>query len=639
MLRKMIFRMEMAFVAVISLVPVLLAGCKGSGTDSDTPITVAVESSGIVAVADGEAVEVVFAVTPENADFAYGGGRYNARLCYAVNHTATKEVYLDTVRPLGGGRYAARIVNRNISGTPFRIDVRIFITTTDSRTYMSGVFCVQNTETTTGIASLGFLRSDNPQLPEDIYCTYDEATSTFTARTPEVLDLSAMVATFIASGRVTVGGVEQQSGITANDFSREVEYAVESGEGERYEYTVRLINFTGLPVVYINSSTGMRPIGSDITSKEEWKPATIRIDGNGVWDDLPETAMSLRGRGNITWGWDKKPFNMKFEKRTSMLGMPEHKRWVMLANYCDRTMVRNSTAFYASGLTSLKWAPRSQYVELFYNGDYTGTYQLAEQVRVDENRVNVYELQPGDTDITGGYLVEFDFHWDESPRKWSPLVPSKYGVNSSWYIVKAPDDDELTDAQFDYIRGYITDFERAIMDDAVRSDPENGYRKYIEPLSFIDYWLLYEVCINHEIVNPGSVYVHKDRGGKLVAGPIWDFDYGTFTFDYSEAQPAAYSLYVKDAIWMHYLFKDEEMKALAKQRWEELRPKFEQQLPAFIDGCAERLRYAAEENFARWPMTVTDNGDAYFSYDQSIVRIKDVISRRIAIIDECMASW
>ena len=612
-------------------------GCKESGADSDIPVTITVENSGIVAVADGSSTEITFTVSPATTDFTYGNGIYNARLCYAVTHSATKEVYMDSVKAEGEGRYSARIVNRDLSDAPFRIDVRIFITTSDDRTYMSDVFCVQNTEATTGISSVGFLKSNNPQLDEDIYCTYDDATSTFLVRTSELVDVSALVATFIAMGDVTVKGTKQQSGVTPNDFTHDVTYVVENG-GERIEYTVRVVNFTGLPVMYINSTTGMRPIGSDITSKEEWKEATIRIDGNGVWDDLPETKMQLRGRGNITWGWDKKPFNMKFDKRTSMLGMPEHKRWVMLANYCDRTMVRNSTAFYASGLTSLAWAPRSQYVELYYNGEYTGTYQLTEQVRVDENRVNVHELQPEDTDITGGYLVEMDFHWDESPRKWSPMVPSKYGVSSTWYIVKSPDDDDLTDAQFDYIRNYIGDFERAVMDPNLRTDPERGYKNYIDPLSFIDYWLLYEVCINHEILNPGSVYLHKDRGGKLVAGPIWDFDYGTFNFTYFEAQPAAYSLYVKDAIWMHYLFEDEEMRDLAKARWRELRPAF-LTLPDFVDRCSSQLLYAVEENYSRWPMTVNDNGDAYFSYAQAVEFMKTVIERRIAIIDDCMATW
>ena len=634
----MVFRIGRAVAPAVFMAVLFLAGCKSTDPGVDTPVAVTVESSGIVTVADGGSSDISFTVFPAETDFSYGGsGRYNVKLCYAANRNSTREVYIDGVKAAGGGRYTARIVSRNTSETPFRIDVRIFITTADGRTYMSGVFCIQNSEATTGISSVGFLKDDNPQLYEDIYCTYDEASSTFKVRTPEVVDVSGLVATFIASGKVTVKGVEQQSGVTPNDFTGDVTYVAE-GDSERYEYTVRVVNFTGLPVVYINSSTGRRPIGSDITSKEEWKQATIRIDGNGVFEDLPETAVSLRGRGNITWGWDKKPFNMKFEKRTSMLGMPEHKRWVMLANYCDRTMVRNSTAFYASGLTSLAWAPRSRYVELFYNGEYTGTYQLTEQVRVDENRVDVHELQPGDTDITGGYLVEMDFHWDDSPRKWPPTVPSKYGPSATWYIVKSPDDDDLTDAQFDYIKGYIGEFERVVMDPALRSDPEHGYRKYIDPLSFIDYWLLYEVCVNHEILNPGSVYLHKDRGGKLVAGPIWDFDYGTFNFDYDEAKPASYSLYVKDAIWLHYLFEEEEMRTLAKQRWAELRPAF-MQLPAFIDRCSSQLLYAAEENYSRWPMTVNANGDAYFSYDQAIARMKNIIEERIAIIDECMAVW
>lgn len=634
----MVFRIGRAVAPAVFMAVLFLAGCKSTDPGVDTPVAVTVESSGIVTVADGSSSDISFTVVPAETDFSYGGsGRYNVKLCYAANRNSTREVYIDGVKAAGGGRYTARIVSRNTSETPFRIDVRIFITTADGRTYMSGVFCIQNSEATTGISSVGFLKDDNPQLYEDIYCTYDEATSTFKARTPEVVDVSGLVATFIASGKVTVNGVEQQSGVTPNDFTGDVKYVAE-GDGGRYEYTVRVVNFTGLPVVYINSSTGLRPIGSDITSKEEWKQATIRIDGNGVFEDLPETAVSLRGRGNITWDWEKKPFNMKFGERTPLLGMPEHKRWVMLANYADRTMVRNSTAFYASGLTSLAWAPRSRYVELFYNGEYTGTYQLTEQVRVDENRVDVYELQPEDTDITGGYLVEMDFHWDDSPRKWSPTVPSKYGPSSSWYIVKSPDDDDLADAQFDYIKGYIGEFERVVMDPALRSDPEHGYKKYIDPLSFIDYWLLYEVCVNHEILNPGSVYLHKDRGGKLVAGPIWDFDYGTFNFDYDEAKPASYSLYVKDAVWLHYLFEEEEMRTLAKQRWAELRPAF-LTLPDFVDKCSSQLLYAVEENYSRWPMTVNTNGDAYFSYDQAIVRMKNIIERRIAIIDECMAVW
>ena len=206
------------------------------------------------------------------------------------------------------------------------------------------------------------------------------------------------------------------------------------------------------------------------------------------------------------------------------------------------------------------------------------------------------------------------------------------------YIVKSPDEDDLTEAQYNYIHDYIRNFERAITSNKL-SDPTEGYKKYIEPLSFVDYWLIYEVCINHEIWNPGSVYVHKDRGGKLVAGPIWDFDYGTFNFTYGEAVPAAYSLYVKDAIWYAHLFRDPEMKALAKRRWAELKPRLQREIPEYIRKKAEYLRYAAQENLKQWPMTVDTNGDANLTYDKAVEKMITVWETRLNLIEGCMASW
>ena len=239
MVHKVIFRMgravAWAICSIACLAAMVLSGCKGSDTDADIPVTVTVESSGIVSVADGSSIEVVFAVTPATTEFTFESGRYNAKLCYAATRNVPKEAYLESVRSLGGGRYAARITNRNTSETYFSIDVRIFITTNDGRTYMSGVFCLQNTEAVTGISSVSFLKEDNPQLSDDIYCTYDDADATFTVRTPEIVDVSALVATFIASGRVSVGGVEQQSGVTPNEITDEVTYVAER-DGERHEF-------------------------------------------------------------------------------------------------------------------------------------------------------------------------------------------------------------------------------------------------------------------------------------------------------------------------------------------------------------------------------------------------------------------
>lgn len=619
------------------LAAIFALACSKSDTDGGGRIALAVEGDAVVVIPKGESVQIYFAVTPASTDFSYGNGNYNIRLCYAASKGVSAEAYVTDIVPAGSGRYRATLVDRN-GDKSYRADVCLAITLADKSVHYSDAFCIRNSDVKAGISSVSFLKKHNPQLDKDLYCDFDEQTSRFTARStrviPSTVDVSALVATFIADGTVTVGGDVQQSGVTANDFSQPLTYVSTSEEGMRKEYTVELVNFTRLPVVYIDSSTHLTPIGRDITSKSDWKQASIRIDGNGLFDDLPVTEMQLRGRGNITWGWDKKPFNMKFEKRTEILGMPKHKRWIMLANYADITMLRNDVAFRVSGLTSLAWAPRGQFVELVYNGKYTGTYYLVEQVRIDKNRVDIAEMQPSDADITGGYLVEMDFHADPSPYQWRPKVSCR---QSGIYLVKAPDEDEITQAQFDYIKGYIGDFESAIMGNRL-SDPDEGYRKYIEPLSFVDYWLIYEVCINHEIWNPGSVYLHKDRGGKLVAGPIWDFDYGTFTFNYSEAGPASYSLYVKDAIWYAHLFRDPEMKALAKRRWDELKPEL-RRIPDYIRLKADYLRYAAEENLALWPMTVTENGDSNLSYDKAVEKMISVWQTRMHIIDNCMADW
>ncbi len=539
------------------------------------------------------------------------------------------------------------------------LNVCIGITTSNpSKTHYSNAFTLKNYELTTGLASLSFLKQNNPQLKEDIYCSFDEATQNFLARSTNItsglVDPTQLVATFVAQGDVKVKDKVQQSGVTANDFTEPVTYVVTSGS-EKKEYTVRFLNFTGLPVVYVNTSSRQTPIYRDITSKTQWKDATLRIEGNGAFDDLETVQLQIRGRGNISWGWNKKAFNIKFAKQQKVLGMKKHKRWIMLANYADITMLRNDVAYRISDMTSLKWAPKGHHVELVYNGEYSGTYYLCEQVRVDKDRVAITEL-PEAADGTTinnvapdkvGYLVEFDFHADATKWQWqTSFHHTKYGKESI-YLVKYPDEEDLTDAQFNYIKGLIQDLETQLMtikedSDATEAQINEQYEqiinKNIDPMSFIDYWLVYETCINHEILNPGSVYLHKDVGGKFFAGPTWDFDYGTFNFTYAEAQPAANSLYVSGSVWYRYLFRNPKMKAMAKARWKELKPQL-QQIPQYITERAEYLKYAAEENLTLWPMTIQTNGDAHLSYKESINAMKRVFNERMQIIDRCMESW
>ena len=154
--------------------------------------------------------------------------------------------------------------------------------------------------------------------------------------------------------------------------------------------------------------------------------------------------------------------------------------------------------------------------------------------------------------------------------------------------------------------------------------------------------------MNHELRNPGSVFIHKDveggvADGKLIAGPVWDFDYGTFNFEYTDAgwypeHVKRYELYLEDGIWYAHLFKNAKMKALAKERWEVLKPKFET-MPAYIRQRGEFLQESAKENFAVWPMATSLNYDEKLSYKDAVEKMAGVVEERIKNMDDAIKKW
>jgi hypothetical protein len=161
---------------------------------------------------------------------------------------------------------------------------------------------------------------------------------------------------------------------------------------------------TGLPVVYVDTQ-GSRPI----TSKEEYVKATLKIKGTEQLEGLDAASCEIRGRGNTTWYWPKKPYLIKLDEKQHIFGMHKHKRWVLLANFMDRTLMRNLVSMkVASMMSNLAWTPGCQPVELVLNGKHVGSYLLIEQVRVDNHRVAITEMTPQDNvgdAVTGGYLL------------------------------------------------------------------------------------------------------------------------------------------------------------------------------------------------------------------------------------------
>ena len=434
-----------------------------------------------------------------------------------------------------------------------------------------------------------------------------------------------------------------------DDYEQPVRLGVREKAGEEVfvfssVFTVRLkradpgvlIPETGLPTVFVNTEDG-----APIVSKTDYLTATLGIRSGGGDYELEDVTCQVRGRGNTTWGWPKKPYLIKLDKKESVLGMPKHKRWILLANFMDRTLMRNLVSMKVSSMTGLAWTPSCQPVELVLNGLHQGTYLLIEQVRVDKNRVNITEMSKEDNSgdaLTGGYLLELDFHYDNEVQ-WrdthGSCVQMEGGIP---FGIKYPDPEDLTTTQETYIKNYVFHAAEALYGPDF-TDPEKGYANYLDVDSFVNYWLVFEVMGNHELANPGSVYMHKDRGGKLVAGPCWDFDWGVLS--YRTSPHGKTGLINRNAIWYARLFEDPAFAEKVRNRFQELLPQLET-IPDYMDALQKQLSESAKYNFRLWnPADDASmngghiiNGDENMSFDEAVKLLKENYRIRLTVMSE-----
>lgn len=374
---------------------------------------------------------------------------------------------------------------------------------------------------------------------------------------------------------------------------------------------------TGLPFVIIDT-----PDGAPIVSKEDWMEGATMTILNPDLSVSYQGSLSVKGRGNSTWTqFPKKPYALKLDSKSEILGMKKHKRWCLLANWMDRTLIRNAVAFEISRKTELAWTPSGQFVELFLNGEHKGNYYLCEQVKVDENRVNITPLKK--TSIEGGYLMEVDAWFDEVYKFRSPIhdVPWQF-----------KDPDEVNDAQFAYMQNYVREFEESLYDDARFA--ARDYTNYIDCDSWVDWWLVNELAQNGDVNQPKSIYISKDVGGKLVAGPVWDFDWGTFIpveFNPS-VEKINYSCRGPKFYLNRICIEDPKFRALAKEHWLRYRSALAE-IPAYIDSLAATLVASDAINIAMWPIDRTTNQDVTLSFADAVARLKQAYTEKFQWLD------
>ncbi len=427
---------------------------------------------------------------------------------------------------------------------------------------------------------------------------------------------ASLIANFVTTGgTVTVDGVQQFSGVTVNDFTNPVVYTVTAKSGLQKTYTVKLKAFTGLPIIYINTD-------APVASKDEYVNGSMKIDGNlDFTDGLYDGKIQIRGRGNSTWYQDKKPYKIKLSSKSRILGMPADKEWALLANYFDKTLMRNDVAFELSERIGLAWTPRRRFVEVIMNGEYIGNYLLTETVKTGTDRLNITTMDiKKPADITGSYLVEADQRLDGT--QWfrtASTVP---------IVLKEPD--ALSDLQFNYIQHQFQSMEDSI----------NNYidvRQQIDLDSWIKWVIVNEVMRNRDAVLYGSCFFYG-KNSKIYMGPVWDFDLSSGGYTGSDPQ----GWYVQNANWIVGLFNYHPYyKERFKQIWSEMYGSIAS-INSYVTTNNIALQYSQKENYFRWDMLNASSYDGQIvsgGYQNEVDNLSDFLSKRINWINAQVSSW
>lgn len=327
----------------------------------------------------------------------------------------------------------------------------------------------------------------------------------------------------------------------------------------------------GIPRLYLTTNSGKL-----VLSKEYWSDSSYKLYENGIL--LNSGKIKIKGRGNTTWDKPKKSYALKFEDKTSLLGMSYDKRWVLLNPYNDKSLLRNDFALsLGSVYDNIPYTPQFRQIEVVMNGKFFGVYQLAEKIRLSNERVNL---------PYGGYIIEKD-----RARNPNSFITNK----GSFAFVVADADEDFYKKDHSSIQ-----YQTQELEDAIYTEDFNIYSNYIDISSFIDWYLINEFTKNHDAKMQLSVYLlFNPSDKKFYFGPIWDFDISSGNINYDGCEKTS-GLWIADANWVKQILKSTEVKNMIKFRWNETKEILLNQINTYIPLRAEKLSKAQEWNFKAW---------------------------------------
>jgi hypothetical protein len=324
--------------------------------------------------------------------------------------------------------------------------------------------------------------------------------------------------------------------------------------------------------------------------------ASIQHDAHGVYQTTNITSpLGIRTRGHSTRFMPKRPYRIRFDENTSLFGMKSAKNYILLANYIDRSMVRNSLMVYMSKLLdSSMYTLDYRFVDLYLNQHYRGQYLLIERVEFQKNRL---DIEPNLALDDAGFMIELDYQVYVQNQGNENLEWFK--VNDKPYVIKEPNPISTVGYQSrhtQFMSNYFNNMRNALIN-------RSNYETYIDVDNWIDYFLIQEIAKNVD-VGWGSVYMVKETGGKLKHMPLWDFDLAFGNADYIPYGPDGHWGWANDE--KNELFTLMMKIPAIRTRFKEKLIAYEtSMLPALINYLNENespLGTLSQSNFAMWPM-------------------------------------
>lgn len=501
---------------------------------------------------------------------------------------------------------------------------------------------------------------------------------------PSSADLEKLTIWHSFSHTLYVNGIKVENGATTNVFAGGGNFTVKAGSTE---YKLTVMKSENINTMFITTESGSLDLVNASKSNKDYGEI-VYVDKKGKAQQVE--LEQIKGRGNSSWEaaqqlFYKYPYNIKLASKTKLFGMEKSKKWCLLANDFDQSLIRNKFVFDLAEDAGLAYTPEREYADVYQNGRYIGNYLVTSKVEVDSNRVDIYDLEgateevnskdldsysrggttsgagagtykyyniPNDPeDITGGYLLEFELD-ERYPNEVSGFVSNR----RQQVVVNSPE--FASKAQVEYIRNYFQDMEDAVYSADGYNTDGVYYTEYLDIKSAAQMYIIEELTMEND-ANATSFYCYKDTNDVLRFGPTWDFDWGIGGYNKKELLDTNY-LYVQNktiynnktqkcflaALCTHADF----MAEVAKVWEEDFYPLLQVSIgetAAYTDNVLPILQYgslveaSANMNFSRFKFLGTTYwGSTYTGSDfkANINYVDSFIEKRVAFLDSYFRS-